>query len=454
MPDRDPFEPEVLPRFRNLDADAVSFRTAIQQANRLPHDFPEAHLLSLCAAAQDIARAEDAHQPTLLQALHEQLALMRETIPRDADDATGDPEYQRLRYALSELTAEAAARLLDVQTRPEPIDPDAPRLGPPTADAAEIQNTAGPLVQQGEKSIQQLQGAFGPNATYVEKSVVKIVFTGTASARLVGVAVDGLGTLAKRLGEIAALLRDLPGKLRSLLKGMGKALGFAWEDLEIFAETAKCLSALCMAYSNERDPQRASHLEDANDQLRLIESFLRSGDTEKAAAASRRLKSIPGHEEAEASFEMQIEYLENTEQAAILSSISSLRGLSISQSPLKEISFIGNLQNLESLVVGMSGLVDLSALSNCTNLRHLHLISSVATDISPISGLGRLESLTLVFKKLRDVTPLSTLIRLVDLDIENTGVRDVSALSNLPKLERLHLPDGVEDNRDPALRRD
>ena len=109
----DPFGIEPEPHLRGLDADAVALDKVIREANQLPRDFPKEDMLTLCIATREAVRADDEDRPVMLQALHEQFVMMRRTLPREGDEETDEPSYQRLRNILNELATEAFDRLLE-----------------------------------------------------------------------------------------------------------------------------------------------------------------------------------------------------------------------------------------------------------------------------------------------------------------------------------------------------
>lgn len=167
----------------------------------------------------------------------------------------------------------------------------------------------------------------------------------------------------------------------------------------------------------------------------------------------------------------------------ILSGLTDLRYLSITDAELTDLNDLSGLKNLEELdlsgchvlsVEGISGLAGLrklrlsaldagniSELGSLANLEELTLnhctdeqfrvIASLGklvslecragwgdkyrvTDLSPIRELNRLERLVIRYQGITDVEPLSGLVRLTELDITGNPVSNVEVLSDLPNL--------------------
>ena len=70
----------------------------------------------------------------------------------------------------------------------------------------------------------------------------------------------------------------------------------------------------------------------------------------------------------------------------------------------------------------------MSVLTNLTNLTYLHLSDNAISDVSAISGLTSLEYLNLHINLISDISTLSNLTNLTDLYLSRNNVSDLSPL--------------------------
>ncbi len=121
--------------------------------------------------------------------------------------------------------------------------------------------------------------------------------------------------------------------------------------------------------------------------------------------------------------------------------LSRLKLISISQSKLKDISFLRGATSLISLRLSFGEVEDLSPLSECTNLMYLSGSENPIKDLSPIKNLTKLKSISLPDGQISDLTPLAGLINLESVGFNNNQIVDLSPLINLTLLEEVALID-------------
>ncbi len=108
-----------------------------------------------------------------------------------------------------------------------------------------------------------------------------------------------------------------------------------------------------------------------------------------------------------------------------LSDLTRLKGLSLWDSQIGNITPLAKLTKLESLWLDYNEIRDISALSKLVNLRTLHLRDNKIRDGSPLAKLTKLESLRLAGNPIQDYAPLRKLLKQnpdMELDIEVVGV--------------------------------
>lgn len=414
----------IDPDLLGLDEDAKALKSVIQKTNRLPDSFPTDQALALCDAAMDVARAHISTRHILLQALKEQLAIVRKTIPREIDLLTGEPEYQKLRYALSELTSEAAARLLDIYEE-ELNKPSDPRVDPKASEVAEMRSTAAELINSEPPVINDITKARVENKA-VEYSLIKLVFSAKASAKIGDVSVQNPETPSSRIGAIGEVLGMFDCLSTSSLRTIGKSLSFFGDALPHFATLAHNLGALCIAYAGDlrqRHDSKVAGLEPltASDLLNLLESLLRRDETSRALKISEDLKKHPDREIALRDFKLDLR-----------------------RSEVSDLLPISALDGIHSLDLTGTRVSNLAPLNNLSSLVSLGLSESRVKDLSPIKNLESLEILHLSSTQVRDITPLGKLTRLRILNLADTLVLDLSPLKDLGSLDTLIAPGPVE----------
>lgn len=121
--------------------------------------------------------------------------------------------------------------------------------------------------------------------------------------------------------------------------------------------------------------------------------------------------------------------------------LGRLVNIIVTQSKLKDISFVKGAINLKSINLAFGEVSDLSPLSECKELLYLSGSNNPLQDLRPVAGLTKLRSISLYSSQIKDLTPLAGLISLETLELYNNQVEDISPLSGLKNLKELELID-------------
>lgn len=121
--------------------------------------------------------------------------------------------------------------------------------------------------------------------------------------------------------------------------------------------------------------------------------------------------------------------------------LGRLVNIIVTQSKLKDISFVKGAKNLKSINLAFGEVSDLSPLSECKELLYLSGSNNPLQDLGPVAGLTKLRSISLYSSQIKDLTPLAGLISLETLELYNNQVEDISPLAGLKNLKELELID-------------
>ena len=134
------------------------------------------------------------------------------------------------------------------------------------------------------------------------------------------------------------------------------------------------------------------------------------------------------------------------EDLGLLSHLTQLRRLEVTNAQVRDLSFLERLTQLEGLSLGRNDISDLKPLADLTQLASLRLSSNDISDLKPLADLTQLVSLNLGYNQISDLKPLAGLTELKYLYLWDNQVRDVSPLAGLVNLEVLYLEwNPVED---------
>lgn len=122
-----------------------------------------------------------------------------------------------------------------------------------------------------------------------------------------------------------------------------------------------------------------------------------------------------------------------------LPSFRHLKNLRLSNTKLKDFSFLKGLSKLTQLTLRKNEITDISFLKGLSNLTQLDLSYNQITDISFLQGLSKLTKLFLGHNQIADISFLQGLNNLTWLALWNNQITDISFLKGLSKIEALDL---------------
>ena len=137
------------------------------------------------------------------------------------------------------------------------------------------------------------------------------------------------------------------------------------------------------------------------------------------------------------------------EDLGLLSHLTQLRRLEVTNAQVRDLSFLERLTQLESLSLGRNDISDLKPLADLTQLVGLRLSSNDISDLKPLADLTQLESLDLGGNDISDLKPLADLTELRYLYLWDNQVGDVSPLAGLVNLEALYLGGNPVEDASP-----
>ena len=140
-------------------------------------------------------------------------------------------------------------------------------------------------------------------------------------------------------------------------------------------------------------------------------------------------------------------------QLASLRQLSDLVALSVSATPIDDLTPLAGFCALQSLDCSYTQVSDLTPLAGLTTLQSLYCSGTQVSDLTPLSGLAALQSLSCGSTQVSNLTPLSGLAALQSLYCSGTQVSDLTPLAGLAALRRLDcsncvlgaLPEAVRD---------
>lgn len=138
-----------------------------------------------------------------------------------------------------------------------------------------------------------------------------------------------------------------------------------------------------------------------------------------------------------------LEYLDLSANAlrnlSSLSKMLSLKELYLSHNAITDLSAISTITGLTVLDVSYNSISSLDSICNLSSLSELNAAQNNIANIEPLHNLTELVELDLSYNKITDVSSLAVCTALEGLNISNNSVTDVSMLSTLTQLERFYL---------------
>jgi hypothetical protein len=132
-----------------------------------------------------------------------------------------------------------------------------------------------------------------------------------------------------------------------------------------------------------------------------------------------------------------------------LAKLSSLKTVSISNTPVTDLMPLRNLNQLEELDISGTKVVSLEPLRYSNHLRCLKMKKTPLTTLDVLSGLSGLEILDFSSTVIDSIQPLTGLTMMKDLRFSDTRVSDLQPISGLTNLEVLYFTHTPVTNPDP-----
>ena len=129
----------------------------------------------------------------------------------------------------------------------------------------------------------------------------------------------------------------------------------------------------------------------------------------------------------------------SSDEMQIISTLTSLESLVLSDCGLSSVSGLENLTSLEVLDLSDNTIRNISSLSSLTRLKQVNLQHNVLTDLAILSGLPVLNELDISFNTITDLSPLSELTSLIWLNAGNNQISSAAPVASLTNLEYLNL---------------
>ena len=125
---------------------------------------------------------------------------------------------------------------------------------------------------------------------------------------------------------------------------------------------------------------------------------------------------------------LDLSYNNSLSDISHLSTLTTLRVMSLSSNMISDISHLSNLRSLTTLYLSDNSISDISDLSGLTALVRLRLSGNMISDLSHLSGLTSLTQLYLSDNQISNISHLSTLTALSSLRLAENTIADISAL--------------------------
>lgn len=120
-----------------------------------------------------------------------------------------------------------------------------------------------------------------------------------------------------------------------------------------------------------------------------------------------------------------------------LAQFIALEELSFSKTRISDLRHLSSLTNLKVLKCSQSPVVDLASLAYLQGLEELSIDNTPVAKLDPLARLSNLRQLSCSGTQVKDLQPLAGLAMLEDLDISNTPVRSLKSLQLLFDLKTL-----------------
>ncbi len=127
-----------------------------------------------------------------------------------------------------------------------------------------------------------------------------------------------------------------------------------------------------------------------------------------------------------------------------------LRSIKMKKTPVLSLNVLSGLTALEILDCSGTGVDSLQPLAELTALKDLRFSDTRVSDIQPLSGLTNLEVLYFMHTPVADLNPLKNLMNLSMVFFDNTSVRSLDVFEHLPVIRKIYC-DNTKVDPDRAL---
>ena len=127
-----------------------------------------------------------------------------------------------------------------------------------------------------------------------------------------------------------------------------------------------------------------------------------------------------------------------------------LHTLKIKKTPVTTLNVLSGLTALEALDFSSTGIDSLQALAGLTTMKDLRFSETPVSDLQPLSGLTNLEVLYFTHTPVSNIGPLKGLTNLSLVFFDNTGVRSLDVFENIPGIRKIYC-DNTKIDPDRAL---
>lgn len=129
----------------------------------------------------------------------------------------------------------------------------------------------------------------------------------------------------------------------------------------------------------------------------------------------------------------------NTDVKHLLN-LTKLKFLELSETEIRDTSYLGNLNKLEYLHLGSSfHLTEIKGLEKLTNLKVLDCSGSKFLSIQQIDGPEGIDRISVSCSELESMSGIERFPNLKEIDISSTGVTEIKGLESLRELRKLNV---------------
>lgn len=130
----------------------------------------------------------------------------------------------------------------------------------------------------------------------------------------------------------------------------------------------------------------------------------------------------------------------NDNDIEVLKTMTSLEELGISNNEqINKVSQLTSLTNLKGLTLSNSKIKDVNGIEALTNLESLEMDDNKIENIESICKLSKLKELSLINNSITDISPISNLTNITDLDLSLNNIAQVPNMDKISNIENVRL---------------